>query len=549
MTEFEASTTSAIDRKFFRFRLPGPNGAQAMEVASGASLIFVGPNGGGKTRLAVFIEELLGPSAHRISAHRALSLNPSVPKISERSALAGLRTGYAADDIQIHYRYSHRWQQNSATSLLSDFDYLVQALFAEQSNRSLLTHRDRRSGSLAEALPTKMERLVEIWQRLLPHRELHVTGDNIEVSITGSDAKYPASQMSDGERSVFYMIGQALVAADESVLIVDEPELHVHRSIMSKLWDELESARSDCAFIFITHELEFAAGRLAQKYSIQDYNPTPYWKLEAVPRNTGFDEAVATLILGSRRPILFVEGTYSSLDTSIYRCCFPGWTVLPRGSCESVIHSVVTMRANGDLTRITCSGLVDADGFADAEKQFMVSRGIETLPVSEIENLVLLPSVSQAIAETEGHSGSGLQRCLDDLANEVFSSISADLIEEAVVRHCTRRIDRVLKRVDFGEVKSVSEVVRQTTGQLAALNVLSIADKARSDIQNAVTQQDLLKLLACYDNKGLFAIAARHLRRTRADDFKSWLVRVLWSQKAPLVLTAIRKALPNLMPR
>src|SRR5664279_4675756 len=100
--------------------------------------------------------------------------------------------------------------------------------------------------------------------------------------------------MSAGERAIFYMIGQALVAAEGSVLIVDEPELHVHRSIMSKLWDELEGARPDCAFVFITHDLEFAAGRVAQKFVIRDYLPLPQWTVEAVPANTGFSEELTT---------------------------------------------------------------------------------------------------------------------------------------------------------------------------------------------------------------------------------------------------------------
>ena len=47
-----------------------------MSVCAGSALIFVGANGGGKTRLAVLIEERLGASAHRISAHRALNMNP-----------------------------------------------------------------------------------------------------------------------------------------------------------------------------------------------------------------------------------------------------------------------------------------------------------------------------------------------------------------------------------------------------------------------------------------------------------------------------------------
>jgi hypothetical protein len=112
----------------------------------------------------------LGAAAHRISAHRALVLNPDVAKISERKALAGLRTGYAEQD-NFHNRQGHRWQGRGAIALLSDFDYLVQALFAEQANTSLNTHRKNRAGSLVVAGPTKLERLVEVCQAVA---EAHV---------------------------------------------------------------------------------------------------------------------------------------------------------------------------------------------------------------------------------------------------------------------------------------------------------------------------------------------------------------------------------------
>ena len=106
---------------------------------------------------------------------------------------------------------------------------------------------------------TKLQRLNDIWVKLLSHRQLHIKGDDILVSVPGSDNTYNASEMNDGERAIFYMIGQVLVASESTILIIDEPELHVHRSIMSKLWDELEAVRPDCAFVFITHDLEFAA--------------------------------------------------------------------------------------------------------------------------------------------------------------------------------------------------------------------------------------------------------------------------------------------------
>lgn len=113
----------------------------AILVEPGASVIFVGANGSGKTRLAVHIEDALGLRGHRISAHRALSLNPAVPKISEKSALFGLRTGRPAEDAKVQHRGGHRWHNKAATILLNDFDFLVQALFADQANISLETYK------------------------------------------------------------------------------------------------------------------------------------------------------------------------------------------------------------------------------------------------------------------------------------------------------------------------------------------------------------------------------------------------------------------------
>ena len=75
------------------FLIPGADGDIRFLISRGSTITFCGANGSGKTRLAVHIEQQLGLAAHRISAHRALSLNPRVPKISESEALSRLRTG------------------------------------------------------------------------------------------------------------------------------------------------------------------------------------------------------------------------------------------------------------------------------------------------------------------------------------------------------------------------------------------------------------------------------------------------------------------------
>lgn len=531
----------------FRFDVPTPGSALAVQVSAGTSVVFVGANGGGKTRLAVHIEKTLALNAHRISAHRALTLNPAVPKISEAQALAGLRSGYTKGQTgqELAYREGNRWGNQAATRLLNDFDFLVQALFAEQANKSLDTHRRVRGGYRGSADPTKFERLVEIWDRLLPHRQLHIAGDDIQVSVRDSTVRYMASEMSDGERAIFYLIGQSLAAASDSLLVIDEPELHVHRSIMAKLWDELEAARPDCAFVFITHDLEFAASRAAQKFVLREYDPAPCWTIETVPEDTGFDEEVTTLILGSRRPILFVEGDRNSLDLPIYRCCYPDWTVIPRSSCSEVIHSVVTMRNNRDLTRVTCSGIVDADGSAQPDITYLNGLGVAVLPVSEIENVILLPAVSRAIAESEGFDGDELDARLNALEEKIFATLAnPKAVEGVIARYCQRRIDRILKKIDLSSAKTVAEVAATYARETASLEVEQIARDASERIEAAIRDRDLPKLLANYDNKGLLALAATHLKQSKLVDFESWLTRILRNNKAPAVVEAIRAVLP-----
>ena len=496
--------------------------------------------------MAEFIENTIGENSHRISAHRALLLNPTVPKVTEALALAGLRTGWAAPQASVVHRSGNRWQRQGSIALLNDFDSLIQALFADQARKSLETHRKVRAGDMSPAEPTKFEQLIEIWERLLPHRKLHISGDDIKVTVAGSNTTYLAAQMSDGERAIFYMIGQTLLAADTSVLIFDEPELHVHRSIMAKLWDELEATRQDCAFVFVTHDLEFAATRVAQKFIIRDFDPTPSWNIELVPENTGFGEEVTTLILGSRRPILFVEGTENSLDLAIYRSCFPEWTVIPRGSCEEVIYSVVTMRRNRELTRVTCSGIVDADDYEQEDIARLGDLGVAVLPVSEIENIILLPDVSRYIAEAEGYEGAALSARLESLKIAVLETLnSSEVIDLVIARYCRRRIDRHLKKIDLSQAKTVPEMLSLLDQQVSKMDISEIAKKARARVEEALRAEDLPKLLANYDNKGLIALAASHLKRTRAVDFESWLIRVLRNNSVPKLADAIRAVLPR----
>lgn len=524
-----------------------PDGLE-ISVENGQSLIVVGANGSGKTRFSTWLENYFGESAHRISAHRTLSLKPGVPKISEADALSGLRFGTVGNNISIIHRPGNRWNEDGATSLLNDFDYLVQALFAEQSRTALSTHNKARAGDHSAAKATKFEILQEIWEQLLPHRKLVISGDDIQACRPGDELVYSGAGMSDGERAIFYLLGQSLMANSQSLLIIDEPELHLHRSIMSKLWDMIENARPDCAFAFITHDLEFAASRVGKKIIISDYAHTgPSWKSELVPDNTGFSEELTTLILGSRRPILFVEGDLKSLDRAVYRCIYPEWTVISRGSCKDVLHAVSTMRANATLTRIRCAGIVDADDFEPNEISALNESSVHILPVSEIENLFLLPDVSREIGRSDHMSESEIDMRLSQLYDKIFEKYKkTEFIEPVVHRYCLRRIDRTLKIIDLSNSKTIDEMSESYANKVKSLSVHRIAEIRRSDINEAVKNRNIARFLALVDDKGMLSISSSKLRNTTQAIFESWLTRVLLNDRSPDLVRAIKENLPKI---
>lgn len=70
---------------------------------------------------------------------------------------------------------------------------------------------------------------------------------------------YKGIEMSDGERVALYLIAQCLAVPSNKTIIIDEPEVHLHRSIMNRLWKAIERVREDCFFIYITHDTHFAA--------------------------------------------------------------------------------------------------------------------------------------------------------------------------------------------------------------------------------------------------------------------------------------------------
>ena len=373
-------------------------------------------------------------------------------------------------------------------------------------------------------------------------------------STSIESADYSASEMSDGERAVFYILGQVLSANEGSILIFDEPELHIHKSIISNLWDEIEKLRPDCSFLMITHDIEFAATRIAKKYVIRNYYSDPAWDISEIP-DSELDEQTITLILGSRKPILFVEGEKTSLDMEIYRLCYPEWTVIPKGACKDVIQAVSSLRKlNEDMPilNIKCAGIVDRDTRDNSQIQKLEGEGIKVLLCSEIENIFSRSSVAYEILKIEDFTDDELtnkqEQFKTELLDYIQDKLSGDKLEKFVVKRIHRRIDTYLKNIDLSDTQNSNDMKDKLISELLALTNSKINEwisEMKNEIQKCIDHQDIDGLLEIYEDKGLLAKTASILRDARKSDFENWLMRKL---KVPnnRLLQAIKSVLPEL---
>lgn len=525
-----------------------PRGQLPIQISAASSVVFIGANGAGKTRLGVLFDAGLsekGVEVHRIAAHRSLELNPDVVPPSLEVATNRLHYGY--DHGTYQHKQGQRYGNKPETGLLHDFDHLLAALYAENNDISIFYRQSSiaNPGTYIIPLPAKLDKLKEIWETLLPHRRLIVLGGNLKIK-TKADHEYSASELSDGERVIFYLIGQALLAKPDTVLIFDEPELHINKSILAKLWDAIESARPDCAFLYITHDVEFASSRHAAiKYALRAFerHPNPTWDIEIIPDEKEIPDDVVATIVGSRRPVLFVEGDGGSLDSSLYRRVYRDFTVIPVGSCDHVIHTVVSFAARKELHRVGCAGLVDADGRTDADAAHLETKGVYRLPVSEVENLLVLPNVFLAIAKALKFTDQDAQEKLAALREFVFDQADKE-IDAISLRYTTRRIDAEMKKIGLSGT-DVATLEAAFFAATSGVSVQGIFADVKAVVSAAIAAQEYEKVLLYYDNKALLAEAAKQLGYQRQRALEEYVGRELRSDDNPDLCKALASYLPT----
>ena len=531
--------------KDFSVSIPRLNGDDLrISLDLGESVVFVGANGAGKTRLGVFIEnKILPKNVQRIAAQKSLSLNDNFNVISSERAQKILRFGVDHVTPEV-YKANSRWGGKPAIHFLSDFDALLQALFAEHNQAASRYLRESKVGENISIPTTQLEKLKSIWDSLLPHRVLQIDDASVRVRPNLRDsAFYNGSEMSDGERAIFYFLGQSLLAPHEGVVIVDEPEAHIHKAILSSLWDTIEKARPDCSFLYITHDFDFAATHSAsQKFFLRSYvHSSSKWDIGAIPEDTGLPEQVVVELLGSRKPMLFVEGELGSIDLTIYRSLYTSFTIVPMGSCDQVIHSVKSYDVSSTLHWLDVRGLVDADHRTTSDIAYLAERKISVLPVAEAENILLLPRVFLALARALACIEPNA--LLEELTTKVVEQVTANA-DRVSARHTVRQLDRRLKKVEV-TAKDLLTLNAEYNNQLATIAPANIFTSFKDELIAEAQARNLPRLLEMYENKGVLSIAASLLGIKDQRRLIEKVGRLLGNSQGDELKNELISALPN----
>lgn len=489
----------------FKYWLPNTTGEKEEFETNARSLIIIGANGSGKSKLGAWIEQQDYDQVHRIGAQRNLNFNENISLKSYSQAEDFVFFG--TDDKTQHANKTYRWDwgKSYTTKLMDDFENVLAALIGlknDENDHFILEYKTAKENNsdLPSAPETVVDKLKAIWAEVLPERELIVEDSKFYALFEkdGNKIKYSANQMSDGERAVLYLAAQVLCVPKNKTLIIDEPEVHLHRSIMNRLWILLEKYRTDCLFIFMTHDTQFAALHSnAEKIWIKEYDGNN-WKLEKI-NSVELPEELLFEILGSRKNILFVEGEINSYDTKLYSEIFNDFYVVACGSCTQVISRTKAFRHSESLHSCEVYGIIDRDYRSENEIKSYEMDGIYTLKVAEVENLFIVEELIRFMAERMAKEA---DKVFDKIKEYVIKTRFRCQIQKQICQSVVARIKYMLNCLEISN-KNNDEAKETLNTALASINYDAIRQEQEKLFQAALDLSDYSKVIKIFNEKNI----------------------------------------------
>lgn len=479
--------------------------------------VLVGANGCGKTSLANLLKRKLDVrDGIVIPAQKLLIL----PKFSNTPNLASAKTHFE--------QYQNDILTDKVTfdaKQIDDFEYTLTKKYGSEmvkvlgfllGERQVMINKGAAKvkegyNIVFDDIKSTLDDVMVIWNGLIEHRQLDCDENNsLKIKYEGNS--YDAHEMSDGERVIIYHTGRVLLAPKNSLIIVDEPEIHLHKTIANKLWDDLEARRKDCTFIYFTHDLDFASSRIAQKGWIKEFQYPNNWHIELLEENV-IPEELQLKLVGSRKKILFCEGdTQNSIDRFVFEILFPDYTIQPVESCKTVIAYTKAFNKLGNAPA-KAYGLIDRDFRSEEQLKKLKSESVYSYSVAEIENLFLIEDFIVKFAQYKHETID-----IDNLKSKVIQAAN-DNMELQLAAYIASAINYTFAESHIKRADTKAKVAENYAAFTKSINIENLYTDQKQKIEKIIYDKDYDNLIKIINHKGLVSLVAQEFRYTKQKDY------------------------------
>lgn len=306
--------------------------------------------------------------------------------------------------------FSNRW---------SDFmNYIHQKSAARDKKLADELKKNPKNGEkIINDYPDPLKKYKDIFSMLLPGKELldinPAAPKEFHFMVDGSGS-FPFRSLSSGEQEVVKVVFD-VVRKDikHSVIIVDEPELHLHPTLTFKLIETLKTIGDHTnQFIFLTHSADlistyYSTGDVYfientqtganQAHRLSELNHSHSEVVQLIGQNLG--------LFAVGKKIIFIEGENSSIDRltyhSIVQKIIPEAKVIPVGSVANIITlNTIEEQIRNSIFGIDIFMIRDRDGLNEKQIEEIEKNGrIRCLKKRHIENYFLDAEILYKVAE------------------------------------------------------------------------------------------------------------------------------------------------------
>lgn len=245
-------------------------------------------------------------------------------------------------------------------------------------------------------------------------------------------------QLSEGEKKLVLVKTILEIIADEKTLLLfDEPDANLHEGRKNTLYNmmleypnrQIVLATHSPTFVDIAEQEQIKLIKSNENGDAYIYSED---KIEAIRSLTG-----SRFNAFLEKPVLFCEGTTSSVEAELYPVLFPDYKVIPSGGHEEVIRNVKAYNTvfADDMHRAI--GVIDWDYKSEAQLNALRESGIYSLKVVEIENVLMDLLLLNAAKE---------QFCADE--------DSIEKVKQCLFTDCKRNAEKQAKKYTANRIVS-----------------------------------------------------------------------------------------------